>query len=94
MQLMGTGEGAISLAGSAERQQAEYYRALLEDQLARADGEITAQHVRLKALKRSGEPAFRIREVRSIIREKRSEQRELQSLHEALNERFFSERDA
>jgi hypothetical protein len=68
--------------------QAEYYKTVLDEHLARLDEDLTDHCVALAQHQESGQ-SHAVRRLRQMIREKRREQFELDCLLQALNHRFF-----
>ena len=71
-----------------ELRQAEYYRALLDQQRGRLEEEIADHAIALQTCQDNGE-VRKIRRLRQGIAEKRWEQFEVDCLRQALQRRFF-----
>ena len=75
----------VALDQPAELRQAEYYKAMLDEQRGRLEDEIADHSTALQTSQNNGE----VHKLRRIIAQKRREQFELDRLREALQTRFF-----
>ena len=89
----GTAGHVVPLVSVAELRQAEYYKAVLDEQHGRLEEEIAVHFTALQTCQDNGD-AREMRRLRQSIVEKRREQFEVDRLRQALQHRFFPSRAA